>query len=67
MKKIGMVCDNYKVERFEKEFKDRGLQWSKFQFNKDAVLLKVYTTQETAATIAQAVEDHFNKLKAKGN
>lgn len=68
MKKVGIVCDNYKVSKFREELSAKGFsEVNEKQFghaDSKTTLLSI-TTEEakvpTVHTICRAVEDHFKR------
>jgi len=58
--KIGIVCDNYKVEMFEQKLREAGLVFTKTPFVKGSTTIKVFTTdKQKVAAICENVEASF--------
>lgn len=64
-KKAGIVCDNYKVQRFKKELSDAGFEVHEEKpFTRGTTVLTVLCTTEeiqTIHTISRKVEFHFKR------
>jgi len=65
MKKIGIVVDNYKLDRFKKELGKAGLKdFDVVPFTEDTSTIKVNTPKDRIADvkrICQSVELHFKR------
>lgn len=58
MAKIGVVCDNYKVQKFEEEFNKKGIKFSSAPFTKFATLF----TCESEQNIIQPIVDNVTQF-----
>jgi len=67
--KIGIVCDNYKLEKFKKELSDNNLIFIvKDGTTKNTKIIIVYhENQEIVKYIFEQVEEYFRENKAKLN
>lgn len=68
MKKIGIVADNHKVDRFRAKLKKEGLQWDEHPFGTENTSLHVncedddfYATRQKVSKICHEVEMHFKR------
>lgn len=63
--KIGIVCNNYKVEKFKKELAKKDFKDIEcVEYGKTLTLIKVITPEENnpkVAAICQLVEAHFHR------
>lgn len=65
--KIGTVCDNYKVEMFEEEFKKAGIVYTKQPFTKNTTAFTCYSEQRIIKPIVDKVTQHFMNKYRKEN
>jgi len=64
MKKIGIVADNYKVERFKKELTKAGFEYQITPFKGETSTILVNTDDDKVGDvkkICEAVEFHFKR------
>lgn len=62
--KIGIVCDNYKVEKFKKELEKKGFNDLEVIPSGAVTVIKIKTSKENqnkVAAICQLVEAHFKQ------
>lgn len=65
--KIGIVCDNYKVEMFEAEFKAASIVYTKGPFTGNTTFFTSFSKQSIIKPIVDKVTQHFIDKYKKGN
>ena len=65
--KIGTICDNYKVEMFEDEFKKAGIVYTKAPLTKDTTVFTSFSKQSIIKPIVDKVTQHFIDKYKKNN
>jgi len=63
---VGIVCDDYKLSKYEHQLKKNGFTFSLFPFLKTTTIIKVTTDSERVGEIHKICEDlekHFLTLK----
>lgn len=72
MPKAGIVCDNWKLDKFKSELISKGFNnFEVIPFIKETSTIKVHYFNESQKNeihkLCIEVEEHFRKLKAKNN
>jgi hypothetical protein len=71
MKKAGIVCDDYKLETFEREFRQAGFFYSVHGgLTPETRMIRVYYMETehllVIKSIVNQINDHFKNLKKGG-
>ena len=64
MKNIGIVADNYKVARFEKELNSAGYAVEKTAAPKETTLMKVWCSNDEYETVKKKIHSICIKVEA---
>lgn len=65
---VGIVCDDFKLSKFKEELEKVSLFYTVHRFTAGTSTIKITTyDQEAVKRIAESVEEHFRKIKAKNN
>lgn len=67
MAKIGIVCDNFKVDMMSKELRAAGIVFSTTQYKKGITAFVCLSEQHLVKPIVDKVTQHFLDKKAKLN
>jgi len=64
MKKVAIVCDNYKLERFKKELDREGYKYELFPFVEETTSIKIECKDDQVSkvhAICIKIESHFKR------
>lgn len=64
MKKIGIVADNYKIEKFKKDLSAKGFEFKLIPYSKHTTLIKMEVPEnkvKEVQKVCELVELHFKR------